>query len=92
MLLLTEKEEVLTLVTNSLKNDLCHANPFIVGLSLCAIGNIASSDIGRDLISDVDKHLKGDNVYLRKKAALSAIRIFKKTPVLIPDYSWLTPD
>lgn len=37
-----DQEELLTLVTNSLKNDLNHANPYVVGLSLTAVGNIAS--------------------------------------------------
>jgi AP-1 complex subunit gamma-1 len=87
MLLLTEKEEVLMLVTNSLKNDLNNSNQFVAGLSLCAIGNVASSEIGRDLIPDVNKHLGSDNSYLRKKAGLSAIRIFLKVPDLIEDFT-----
>jgi AP-1 complex subunit gamma-1 len=54
-LLLTEEEEVLTLVTNSIKIDLNHPNPFIAGLALTAVGNLATEDIARDLAMDVDK-------------------------------------
>ncbi|CAK4391188.1 unnamed protein product [Aphanomyces euteiches] len=86
MLLLTDQEEVLTLVTNSLKNDLNHSNPFVVGLSLTAVGNIASPDMARDLITDIDKHLKSENNYLRKKAALACIRVFRQVPELVEDF------
>ncbi|EWM25868.1 clathrin-adaptor gamma chain [Nannochloropsis gaditana] len=85
-LLLTEQEEVLTLVTNSIKNDLNSPNPFVVGLALSAVGNLATEDIARDLAMDVDKHLKSNNSYLRKKAALATIRIFQKVPDLVEDF------
>ncbi|EQC38880.1 hypothetical protein SDRG_03838 [Saprolegnia diclina VS20] len=86
MLLLNDQEEVLTLVTNSLKNDLNHVNPFVVGLSLTAVGNIASPDMARDLITDIDKHLKSENDYLRKKAALACVRVFRQVPELVEDF------
>jgi len=85
-LLLTEQEEVLTLVTNSIKNDLMSPNPFVVGLALSAVGNLATEDIARDLAMDIDKHLKSSNSYLRKKAALATIRVFRKVPDLIEDF------
>eukprot|EP00882_Tetradesmus_deserticola_P027863 GHRQ01031000.1.p1 GENE.GHRQ01031000.1~~GHRQ01031000.1.p1 ORF type:complete len:127 (+),score=39.10 GHRQ01031000.1:571-951(+) len=44
MLLLDERQEVLMLVTNSLKMDLNNdKNPYIVGLALAALGNICSA-------------------------------------------------
>jgi len=82
-LLLNEQAEVLTLVTNSLKLDLVNNNQYIQGLALITIGNLATQDMARDLISDVDKLLKSNNSYLRKKAALAAIRLLKKEPDLI---------
>ena len=49
MLLLDENQEVLTLVTNSLQNDLKHSNQYVVGLALCTLGNIAGIEMSRDL-------------------------------------------
>ena len=40
MILLDERQEVLMLVTNSLKQDLEARNQYIVGLALTALGNI----------------------------------------------------
>ena len=57
MLLLSEQADVLMLATNSLKNDLNSDNRFISGLALCAIGNLATADMSRDLAPEVDKHL-----------------------------------
>ncbi len=140
-LLLTEAEEVLTLVTNSIKLDLNSPNPFVAGLALSAVGNLATEDIARDLAMDIDrvsavqcvacvacvllrrtvqgrrgtreghggharvvshkeacpgltdrptpiqpKHLRSSNSYLRKKAALAAIRVLNKVPELAEDF------
>lgn len=87
ILLLTDQEDVLTLVTNSVKNDLNNQNHFIVALALAAVGNVASADMARDLVMDVDRHLRGDNEHLRKKAALAAIRVFTKVPDLVEDFT-----
>ncbi|KAM1232633.1 hypothetical protein ACFX2J_002431 [Malus domestica] len=54
MLLLDERQEVLMLVTNSLKQDLNHTNQYIVGLALFALGNICSAEMARDLAPKVE--------------------------------------
>lgn len=74
-------------MTNSLKVDLGSHNQFIQALSLVAIGNLATQDMARDLASDVEKLLRSNNSYLRKKAALAAIRLLKKEPDLIEHMS-----
>ncbi|KAG9248262.1 adaptin N terminal region-domain-containing protein [Calycina marina] len=82
MLLLDENQEVLTLVTNSLKNDLNHSNQYIVGLALCTLGNIASIEMSRDLFPEIETLLSTANPYIRRKAALCAMRICRKVPDL----------
>ncbi|PPQ78711.1 hypothetical protein CVT26_005558 [Gymnopilus dilepis] len=80
MLLLDENQEVLTLVTNSLKNDMNHSNMYAVGLALCTFANIASEEMSRDLANEIEKLLGSSNTYIRKKAALCALRVVKKVP------------
>ncbi|KAI4158121.1 MAG: hypothetical protein LQ342_007718 [Letrouitia transgressa] len=82
MLLLDENQEVLTLVTNSLKNDLNHSNQYVVGLALCTLGNIASVEMSRDLFPEIENLISTSNPYIRRKAALCAMRICRKVPDL----------
>ncbi|KAG4208570.1 hypothetical protein ERO13_A03G141000v2 [Gossypium hirsutum] len=86
MLLLDEREEVLMLVTNSLKQDLNHSNQYIVGLALCALGNICSAEMARDLAPEVERLLQFRDPNIRKKAALCSIRIIKKVPALAENF------
>ncbi|KAJ0446923.1 putative adaptor protein complex AP-1, gamma subunit [Helianthus annuus] len=86
MLLLDERQEVLMLVTNSLKQDLNHANQYIVGLALCALGNICSAEMARDLAPEVERLLHFRDPNIRKKAALCSIRIVKKVPDLAENF------
>ncbi|GLT86417.1 hypothetical protein SLE2022_045590 [Rubroshorea leprosula] len=86
MLLLDERQEVLMLVTNSLKQDLNHSNQYIVGLALCALGNICSAEMARDLAPDVERLLQFRDPNIRKKAALCSIRIIRKVPDLAENF------
>ena len=86
LLLLSEEADVLMLSTNSLKNDLNSDNRFVAGLALCTIGNLATTDMSRDLAPEVDKHLKSQNPYLRKKACLAMSRCLTKCPDMVEDF------
>lgn len=86
MLLLSEEADVLMLSTNALKNDLTSSNRFVSGLALCAIGNLATADMSRDLAPEVDKHLKSAEPYLRKKACLAMARCLTKCPEMVEDF------
>ncbi|KAJ3347014.1 clathrin associated protein complex large subunit [Allomyces javanicus] len=82
MLLLDEHSETLTLVTNSLKNDLNHPNMYVVGMALVTLANVASEAMARDLAPEVEKLLGSSNSLIRKKAALCAVRVLKRAPDL----------
>ncbi|EGW34378.1 uncharacterized protein SPAPADRAFT_135394 [Spathaspora passalidarum NRRL Y-27907] len=82
MLILDENQEVLTLLTNSLDNDMQHPNAFVVGLALTCLGNIASPELARDLHADVEKILHSKNFYLKKKACFVAAKLVEKDPDL----------
>ncbi|GMK56702.1 hypothetical protein CspeluHIS016_0305420 [Cutaneotrichosporon spelunceum] len=87
MLLLDENQEVLTLVTNSLKNDMNHSNMYAVGLALCTFANISSEEMSRDLCNEIEKLLGSTNTYIRKKAALCALRIIRRVPDLMDHFT-----
>lgn len=74
------------LATNSLKNDMNSDTKFLAGLSLCTIGNLATSDMSRDLATEVEKHLKASSPYLCKKACLSMTRCLVKCPIMVEDF------
>ncbi|XP_073050182.1 AP-1 complex subunit gamma-2-like isoform X1 [Primulina eburnea] len=84
--LLDERQEVLMLVTNSIKQDLNHTDQYIVGLALCALGNICSAEMARDLAPEVERLLQFRDPNIRKKAALCTIRIIKKVPDLAENF------
>ncbi|KQK01232.1 AP-1 complex subunit gamma-2 isoform X5 [Brachypodium distachyon] len=89
MLLLDERQEVLMLVTNSLKQDLNHSNQFIVGLALCALGNICSAEMARDLAPEVERLMRSRDANTKKKAALCSTRIVRKVPDLAENFMGL---
>jgi len=63
-------------------SDLNHSNQYVVGLALCTLGNIASIEMSRDLFPEIENLLSTANPYIRRKAALCAMRICRKVPDL----------
>ena len=78
--LVDERQEVLMLVTNSIKTDLGSKDQYVVGLALCALGNVASRSMARDLAPDVARLTAAPSAYIRKKAALAAVRVLDRAP------------
>jgi hypothetical protein len=76
----------LSLSSSPHNRDLHSPNPFVVGLGLTALGNIGSAEMARDLAADVDRHLQHANPYIRKKAALTTIRLLRKVPDLVDTF------
>ncbi|KAJ2776313.1 clathrin associated protein complex large subunit [Coemansia javaensis] len=81
-LLLDERQDILTLLTNSLKNDMHSEDDYIVGLALSALSCVASAEVANDLVDEVGRLLDAPRSYLRKKAALAAVRIVRREPEL----------
>ncbi len=46
-----------------------HSNMYAVGLALCTFANIASEEMSRDLVNEIEKLLGSSNTYIRKKVA-----------------------
>ncbi|PWA85586.1 hypothetical protein CTI12_AA147980 [Artemisia annua] len=86
MLLFDERHELLMLATNSIKQDLNHRNQYIVGLALCALGNICSTEMACDLAPEVERLIQFRDPNVRKKAALCSIKIIKKVPELAENF------
>lgn len=80
MILVDETEDILMLVTNSLKRDLSSTDQHIVGLALTVLGDLASADMARDLLPEIEMHVESKNAFIRKKAALAAVRAVRKLP------------
>lgn len=80
MMLLDEKQDVHVLITNSLKNDLSNKDQYIQSLALCTLGSICSSEMAKDLCSEVEKLIECNNSYIKKKALLCATRLVRKVP------------
>lgn len=63
-----------------------HSSASTVSLALCTFANIASEEMARDLVTEVERSLGSANAYIRKKAALAAIRCLYKVPELVDHF------
>ena len=82
MILVDETEDILTLMTNCLQKDLHSDDRQIVSLALNVLGDIANVEMVRDLLPEIENHLKSHDYFIRKKAVLTAVRAVRK---LTPD-------
>ncbi len=53
--------------------DLNHSNQYIVGLALCALGNICSAEMARDLAPEVERLLQFRDPNTRKKVSIFSL-------------------
>lgn len=83
-LLLDGSQDLLTLLTNLLNNDLSHPNRHVVSLALTALGFLSSSDLARDLYPDVESILnRSKDPFLLKKALQCIAKLISKDVSLL---------
>ena len=56
-------------------SDMNHSNMYAVGLALCTFANIASEEMSRDLVNEIEKLLGSSNTYIRKKVRIHSLDI-----------------
>ncbi|KAI9475721.1 MAG: adaptin N terminal region-domain-containing protein [Benjaminiella poitrasii] len=89
-LLFHENSDLLRLVVNSIKKDLDDMNEINNCLALHAIANIGGREMAESLAVDVHRLLISptSKSFVKKKAALTLLRLFRKYPDVIPVTDW----
>ncbi|KAI9320609.1 adaptin N terminal region-domain-containing protein [Dichotomocladium elegans] len=89
-LLFHENSDLIRLVVNSTKKDLDDMNEINNCLALHAIANIGGREMAESLAPDVHRLLISptSRSFVKKKAALTLLRLFRKHPDVIPVTDW----
>ncbi len=89
-LLLNENHELLRLVVTSIRRDLEDGSEYFNCLALQAIANIGGKEMADGLSQDVARVLfsQKSKPFVKKKAALTLLRLFRKQPDSIPVVEW----
>ncbi|SCU83620.1 LAFA_0D04676g1_1 [Lachancea sp. 'fantastica'] len=84
MILLDEHQEILTLLTNMLNNDLNNPNRYVVSMALSTLGSLTSPELARDLYPDVENILaRSSDEFLVKKALQCAAKLVERDVTLL---------
>ncbi|THV04951.1 Adaptor protein complex AP-2 alpha subunit [Dendrothele bispora CBS 962.96] len=89
-LLMHENSDFLRLVVNSIRKDLHGNNEIDNCLALHAIANVGGSEMAEALAEDVHRLLISptSQSFVKKKAALTLLRLYRKIPDVIPAAEW----
>ncbi|TFL06549.1 adaptin N terminal region-domain-containing protein [Pterulicium gracile] len=89
-LLMHENSDFLRLVVNSIRKDLDSNVEVDNCLALHAIANVGGSEMAEALVEDVHRLLISPTSpnFVRKKAALTLLRLYRKHPDVIPAAEW----
>ncbi|KAF7306928.1 hypothetical protein MIND_00485400 [Mycena indigotica] len=89
-LLMHENSDFLRLVVNSIRKDLDSNNEVDNCLALHAIANVGGSEMAEALAEDVHRLLISptSQSFVKKKAALTLLRLYRKHPDVIPAAEW----
>ncbi|EPQ60642.1 Adaptor protein complex AP-2 alpha subunit [Gloeophyllum trabeum ATCC 11539] len=89
-LLMHENSDFLRLVVNSIRKDLDDNNEIHNCLALHAIANVGGKEMAEALAEDVHRLLISptSQSFVKKKAALTLLRMYRKHPDVIPAEEW----
>ncbi|KAF9015163.1 adaptin N terminal region-domain-containing protein [Cyathus striatus] len=89
-LLMHENSDFLRLVVNSIRKDLDSNHEIDNCLALHAIANVGGSEMAEALVEDVHRLLISPTSqnFVKKKAALTLLRLYRKHPEVIPAPEW----
>ena len=89
-LLMHENSDLVRLVINSIRKDLDEFNEINNCLALHAIANIGGKEMAEALAEDVHRLLISptSKSFVKKKAALTLLRLYRKHPEVIPADEW----
>jgi AP-2 complex subunit alpha len=89
-LLLSEHQDLLRLIIQAIKNDLAGKNEVFQSLALVCVANVGGQEFAEALAPDVQKLLVAgaSRSFVRKKAALCLLRMFRKYPDIMAAESW----
>ncbi|XP_041365483.1 AP-2 complex subunit alpha-2-like isoform X2 [Gigantopelta aegis] len=82
--------DLMKLVIQAIKNDLCSRNPIHVNLALQCVANIGSRDMAETLCTDIPRLLvSGDTIdAVKQSAALTLLKLLRSSHDLIPMGEW----
>eukprot|EP00158_Paraphelidium_tribonemae_P007253 Partr_v1_DN28168_c0_g2_i2_m55082 putative Adaptor-related protein complex 2, alpha len=91
-LLISENDDLVRLVINSMRKDLEDRQEVFNCLALQAISNLGSREIAEVLTDDVFKLLVSTSSinFVKKKACLCLLRLYRKHPDTVPITDWAT--
>ncbi|KAK4049735.1 hypothetical protein OIO90_005316 [Microbotryomycetes sp. JL221] len=89
-LLMHENSDIVRLVVNSIRKDLDEMNEQVNCLALHAIANVGGAEMAEALAGDVHRLLISptSRSFVKKKAALTLLRLYRKHPDVIPAADW----
>ena len=89
-LLMHENSDIVRMVVNSIRKDLDEISEVSNCLALHAIANIGGKEMAEALAGDVHRLLVSptSRSFVKKKAALTLLRLYRKHPEVIPAEEW----
>ena len=92
-LLLQSNPDLVRLIINQIKKDLADPNMHFASLALQCIANIGGLELTESVCTDVWKliHNKGSSEFVKKKAVLTALSLYRLHPEAVPIREWI-PD